>query len=190
MIRLRHINYLDVEETNELILINSHDGSSSYRLMPGVFRFVCANGLMTGDVFNDIRVHHKGNILDGVIEGACTVLKDFEKIDENKEQMKAVALSEPEKMVLAKSALSLRWDDHVPVSEEQIMHPRRKADLGDDLWTTFNVVQENIIQGGMRGITKKNKRSRVRAVSGINSNTAINKGLWILADEMRKLKEA
>src|SRR4051812_17817513 len=29
----------------EIVLVNAHDGTSSYRLMAGVFRLVCGNGL-------------------------------------------------------------------------------------------------------------------------------------------------
>ena len=32
----------------ELVLVNSHDGLSSYRLMAGLFRVVCSNGMIVG----------------------------------------------------------------------------------------------------------------------------------------------
>ena len=67
-----------VPEANEIILINSHDGASSYQMLAGVFRFVCCNGLVCGTVANDIRIPHKGNVQDEVIEGAFRVLDDFE----------------------------------------------------------------------------------------------------------------
>ena len=81
MIRMRHARGRQVQtkpEANEIILINSHDGASSYQMLAGVFRFVCCNGLVVGDVSNDIRIPHKGNIQDDVIEGAFRVLDDFE----------------------------------------------------------------------------------------------------------------
>ena len=57
MIRLRLAAQADVRtEANEIILINSHDGASSYQMLSGVFRFVCCNGLVVGDVANDIRI--------------------------------------------------------------------------------------------------------------------------------------
>src|SRR6266705_1717127 len=33
----------------ELVLINSMDGSSAYKLMAGIFRLVCSNGLVVAD---------------------------------------------------------------------------------------------------------------------------------------------
>lgn len=59
MVRLRHGRQGSVlPEANEIILINSHDGASSYQMLAGVFRFVCCNGLVVGQITNDIRIPH------------------------------------------------------------------------------------------------------------------------------------
>ena len=66
MLRLRHVsaegNQITKAEANEIILINSHDGASSYQLLCGVVRYACCNGLVVGSVTNDIRIAHKGNV--------------------------------------------------------------------------------------------------------------------------------
>ena len=78
MIRMRHAGQVEAKpEANEIILINSHDGASSHQMLAGVFRFVCCNGLVVGTVSNDIRIPHKGNIQDDVIEGAFRLLDEF-----------------------------------------------------------------------------------------------------------------
>lgn len=41
MLRLRRENQITGSEVPEIILLNSHDGSSSYQMLPGIFRFVC-----------------------------------------------------------------------------------------------------------------------------------------------------
>ncbi|WP_141040469.1 DUF932 domain-containing protein, partial [Escherichia coli] len=53
MIRLRHAGQINGTEAKEIILLNSHDGSSSYQMLAGVFRFVCHNGLVCGDTVAD-----------------------------------------------------------------------------------------------------------------------------------------
>src|SRR5471032_3380781 len=99
MIRMRHAGQLRSRpEANEIILINSHDGASSYQMLAGVFRFVCCNGLVVGTVANDIRIPHKGNVQNDVIEGAFRVLDDFEVIDAHTDAMKALQLQPPEEM--------------------------------------------------------------------------------------------
>ncbi len=94
MIRMRHAGHVSTKpEANEIILINSHDGASSYQMLAGVFRFVCCNGLVVGNVSNDIRIPHKGNIQGEVIEGAFRVLEDFEAVDASTESMKVACLT-------------------------------------------------------------------------------------------------
>ncbi len=61
--------HINGQEVPEIILLNSHDGSSSYQMIPGIFRFVCTNGTVCGNNFGEIRVPHKGDIVGQVIEG-------------------------------------------------------------------------------------------------------------------------
>ncbi|WP_425459845.1 DUF932 domain-containing protein, partial [Escherichia coli] len=77
MVRLRREGANKGTEVPEIILLNSHDGSSSYQMIPGMFRFVCTNGLVCGTSFGEIRVPHKGDIVGRVIEGAYEVLGIF-----------------------------------------------------------------------------------------------------------------
>jgi hypothetical protein len=71
---------------------HSHDGASGCQMLAGVFRFVCCNGLVVGDVVDDIRIQHKGNIQGEVIEGAFRVLDEFEAVRQHTEAMKALQL--------------------------------------------------------------------------------------------------
>jgi hypothetical protein len=192
MIRLRHANQIEGTEANEIILLNSHDGSSSYQMLSGVFRFVCQNGMVCGETHSDIRVPHKGNIVDNVIEGACRVLDDFEKIESQMDSMKSVALDPAEQEIFARSALMLKYDEQTPspVTEEQVLRARRTADASDDLWSTFNRLQENMIRGGLRGRAASGRAISTRPVQGIDQNVKLNRALWSLSEAMLKLKGA
>ena len=91
MIRMRYARQVQTRpEANEIILINSHDGASSYQMLAGMFRFVCCNGLVVGQTAHDIRIPHKGHIEHDVIEGAYRVLEDFAAVNESTAQMKAI----------------------------------------------------------------------------------------------------
>ena len=114
MIRMRHAGQVQTRpEANEIILINSHDGASSYQMLAGMFRFVCCNGLVVGEVVDDIRIPHKGNIQGEVIEGAFRVLDEFEAVGEHTEAMKALQLQPPEEIAFATAALALRFGERV-----------------------------------------------------------------------------
>ena len=52
----------------------------------------------------------------------------------------------------------------------------------------MNRVQENMIKGGLSGKSKSGKRTRTRAVNGIDGDVKLNRALWSLSEEMIKLK--
>lgn len=190
MLRLRHATQISGPEANEIILLNSHDGTSSYQMLAGRFRFVCSNGMVCGETDHDIRVSHRGNIIDNVIEGAYTVLDTFEYVNDERDEMASISLSQGEQRVFADAALELKWDEEhpAPIAARQLLTTRRLEDAPVDLWTTLNVVQENVIRGGLSGRTTRGQRTRTRAVTGIDSNVKLNRAMWKLAEGMRALK--
>ena len=195
MIRMRHAGQVTTRpEANEIILINSHDGASSYQMLAGQFRFICCNGLVVGDVSNDIRIPHKGRIQDEVIEGAFRVLDDFEAVDASADGMKALTLHPEEQRAFATAALALRYGERgegeppAPVTAEQLIEARRPEDMNASLWTTFQKVQENALKGGQPGRGAKGRRLHTRPVGSIDRSVSLNRALWVLAEEMRKLK--
>ncbi len=191
MIRLRHASQINGTEANEIILLNSHDGSSSYQMLAGMFRFVCSNGLVCGDTVADVRVPHKGDVAGQVIEGAYHVLDGFERVKEHRDAMRAITLDEGEAEVLARAALALKYDDPnkpAPITESQVLMPRRFDDRRPDLWMTFNRLQENLTKGGLPGRSANGRRQQTRPVQGIDSDVRLNRALWLLAEGMRQLK--
>ncbi|MDN4571678.1 hypothetical protein DBB29_00035 [Pandoraea cepalis] len=191
LIRFRHATQMDAPEWPELLLMNSHDGTSSYKMMTGMFRLVCSNGMVCGRSLGEIAVPHKGNVLDKVRDGANEILDGFGLITEVKDSMRTLPLNEGERLAFARAALALRYDEKVspaPITETQILRPRRSSDTGTDMWTTFNVLQENITRGGISGRNATGKRTTTRAITGLDSNVGVNRGLWVLAEEMKKLK--
>ena len=195
MIRMRHAGQVTARpEANEIILINSHDGASSYQMLAGVLRFVCCNGLVVGDIAHDIRIPHKGDVRDEVIEGAFRVLDDFERVDASIAEMKAVSLDAGEEHALATAALALRYGEGddvratAPITAEQLTEARRSDDVGASLWLVTNRLQENLQRGGQPGRSTQGRRIRTRAVKSIDRSVSLNRALWVLAEEMRRLK--
>lgn len=193
MLRLRHLSQAENAsqvgrgEFNEIILINSHDGTSAYRLIQGLFRLVCSNGMVAGNVTSDIRIAHKGDISDLVVKSAYDALNQFRLVNEHRDSMTAVKMTEARRQAFAEEALKLKFGDSSPITANQLLTPRRQEDYSDDLWTTFNVVQENIIKGGIHGRTSNGRNTTTRAVNGIGKDLRLNRDLWELA-ETYKLK--
>ncbi len=201
MLRFRHRNDLVKtavvgETVNELVLVNSHDGTSSYQLTAGVFRFVCSNGMVVpANLVGDVKVPHRGNILDNVIEGSYRILDDMDEVGRSMDMLRATTLTLPEQRLLATSALALRYgrDENQnllsPISADTALTSRRNDDRGDSAWKTFNRLQENLTKGGLRGRLSNGNRTSTREVTGIDSLVGLNKELWTLAQAMAELKQ-
>ena len=71
---------------------------------------------------------------------------------------------------------------------DQLTEARRVEDTGRSLWLAMNRVQSNIMQGGQPGRTARGRRMHTRAVGSIDRTVTLNRALWVLAEEMRKLK--
>ncbi|HOV19500.1 MAG TPA: DUF932 domain-containing protein [Ottowia sp.] len=191
MLRLRHASQTADKEAYEVILLNSHDGTSSYQMMSGLFRFVCKNGMVCGDLVEEVRIPHKGNVADSVVEGAFAVLDGADLVREVRDDMRSLTLNEGEEQAFAHAALQLRYDPETgaaPVTERDILRARRMDDTGDDLWSTFNRVQENMLKGGLNGRARNGRRTTTRAVTGIDQGVKLNRALFVLAQEMKRLK--
>ena len=187
MLRLRREGQITGKQVPEIILLHSHDGSSSYQMLPGLFRFVCQNGLVCGETFGEVRVPHKGNVVEKVIEGAYEVLGIFDRVEDKRDAMQSLLLPPPIQQAFAKAALTYRFgEEHQPVTEAQILTPRRYEDRQDDLWSVFNRCQENLLKGGLPGRTAKGKRSHTRAVKGIDGGVKLNRALWVMAEELQQ----
>jgi Domain of unknown function (DUF932) len=193
MIRFRYGEDISVngEEVKEIILINSHNGACSYQLLAGVYRFCCQNGLVCGEDIADFRVNHAGKIQDRVIASAFEVLDRFPRVNASVNTMKILDLSKEEQKVYAKAALALRYGDIElsPISDDAVLRPRRQADRADDsLWSTFNIVQENVTRGGIRGRNTKRNLVRTRPINGIDANIKFNRALWSLTEKAASFK--
>jgi hypothetical protein len=171
-----------IDAVPELILINSHDATSAYTLRAGLFRPICTNGLVTqiGD-FGLLHVPHRGNVIHNVVDGALQIARRFDDITQVVERMAVRVLTDPQKVEFATAALKVRYpnaDQHVPLTTEQVLLPRRSADYGDTLWLAYNVIQENVVAGGLHGRAASGRASRTRAIRAIREDVRINVGLW------------
>ncbi|MEE9688084.1 MULTISPECIES: DUF932 domain-containing protein [unclassified Enterobacter] len=188
MLRLRRAGQITGHLVPEIILLNSHDGSSSYQMLPGIFRSVCTNSLVCGQSFGEVRVPHRGDVVEKVIEGAYEVLGVFDRVEEKRDAMQSLILPPPAQQALANAALTYRYgEDHQPVTASQILTPRRCEDRQNDLWTTYQRLQENLLKGGLPGRSAKGKRSHTRAVNGIDGDVKLNRALWVMAENMLEL---
>ena len=191
------------EELPMVALTNSHNGLSSFAIDTAFFRLACSNGLlMPTSTLNSARIVHKIGMQDDVIQAARHVVEAFPEQIKQINEMKKITLSSEERFLLAESAANLAFEPEVlelnksvGVSvESRLLQVRRNTDKQPDLWSTFNVIQENVIKGGLRLVSENEQGKRsyrsTRAVNSIDRDTKLNKELMSLAQKFAALKGA
>jgi hypothetical protein len=104
--------------------------------------------------------------------------------------MQSVSLTTEEKIFLAEKAHELRFEGAMAeaFNPRRLLLPRRIGDTGDDLFSVLNVIQENIIRGGLYGIYRTERgsfqRTKSREVKSIDANIRINRELWSSAERL------
>lgn len=168
----------------ELIVLNSHDGSSSYQIRCGLFRVACLNGLVVSmGVFPVWRIMHRGDVVRDVVSAALRISERFEVLAASVERMERTVLDPGQRLQFARQALAVRFPKDLPGAMEpsQLLVPRRPQDVGNDLWRTFNVIQENILGGGLVRRSASNRLTRTRRITAIREDVRLNSALWELA---------
>lgn len=192
LIRFRHKKHLVAtnpkvgDAVPELVFVNAHDGSSKAHFIVGMFRFICTNGLMVGHTIGTMGFRHHGMTVQQEVNGAVFTMAEetLPLVEEQMAAMRQHQLTEKEQAVFAARALALRWPNGTEaVTTEALLHSRRNDDTGNDVWHTFNRVQENLLQGGFVSATRN---ARVRALENVTSVVQVNRSLW---DEAARLVE-
>jgi hypothetical protein len=186
-----------VEGTPQMHLGNSGNGTSALRNLGGLLRRACLNQLYAG-----IRVvggvfHHRGaGLEDRVVAGARDLRKNFDRVISKVDLWRAIELSPEQQLELARAAVSARWPVNGPASVDflgrnSVLEVRRAEDQKNDLWTTFNRVQESMLRGGFNARFRQVGEDgvgvvdrRVRRVTGIAATERINVQLWELAESV------
>lgn len=203
MIRFRPVDFLNIavgDTFPEAVLINAHDGSSRYKLSFGMFRLACSNGLVVADGFVDaINIMHSGSIIDEVISGTKRLLQQAPKVLDVVGKWKNIQLRPQEQLLLAEAAHSIRFPQteedverqrtfHGPIAPAMLLTTRRPEDINPDLWSTFNVIQENATKGFRTRV--HGRRVTARIVGSIDGDVKLNKALWTLSEKMASIKLA
>ena len=176
-----------------IIMTNSHDGLQAFKFSVGIFRLVCSNGLVVADEkFSEFKIRHKGYTFAELRDVVAQAVKDLPNKVEVLNKMRNKILTQDEKQKLALDALLIRagiTPDSDKAKEfeydqetiQDILEPKRKEDKGDDLWKTFNVIQEKITQGEFHAAFKGAKVRKIRKIKSFEKDLQVNKELFKLA---------
>jgi hypothetical protein len=203
LLRIRKLDadssYAVGDTVAEMLLKNANDGTSVYDLFAGLFRIACLNSMVSqvGDI-DSVKVRHTGDVMGKVIEGTFSVVENAKLALAAPAQWSQIKLDRDESLAMAEAARVIRFGDadgnvDSPIRADQMLIAHRREDEHrNNLWTNFNVIQENVIKGGLRGVqfdaNNRRRRMTTRAVNGIDQDVKLNRALWTLANRMAELK--
>jgi hypothetical protein len=163
----------------QLLITNSHDGSSSFMIQIGIFRFICSNGMVVGTVFESVTLRHSGRVLEEIEPAIERIVAQINKLDDALDKMKNRQLNTAEIAKFYDEAVKFRYGDKVQGNDVEILS-RRTADDANDLFTVYNRAQEALVRGS-RVVGSNGRFRQRRAITNINKDKAINEKLFDLA---------
>jgi len=186
MVRLRHqdVKPVDLGDTfPEIVITNGHNRTTPLSFMLGFFRLVCLNGMVTGDVFDGIgRIRHTHS------NPFAEVLKRINEINEYATKKVQTIKLMSETILTSTEQDNFAFDAANLTPERTYEEPRllntvnRNADIGDNLWHTFNRVQENLVKGHAYILDSNGNRRKTKRLTAIDKTIEVNRKLWKLAE--------
>ena len=193
LVRFRHFDDLlnPRENAVELLLFNSHDRSTTFSISMGIYRFICSNGLVIADsIFESYKIKHIGDRFEDVQNAINNITSYKPIIKEKIDTFESIMLTQAERDSFARSSIPLRFDKHLQVNYKDLLVAHREEDVKNDLYTTLNVIQENLLRGKISGVNKETgRRFTSREITSISKDIDVNKGLWDIAERIASIKE-
>jgi hypothetical protein len=189
---------IDDENQLQLLATNSYDGLSSLKFNMGVFRSVCANGLVVGDSLSEHRIRHIGNgFYENVHFTLNKIIHDAPMFADQVGQMRKKELSDSQIIRFAEEGALKRLESIEGLNQvtlRTVLQPKkyRREDQQNDLWTIFNKIQESCIRGGIKYKSEVKdefgritlKKRTTSETKGIDTKMKINKDLWNIANKI------
>ncbi len=92
------------DERIDLLLYNSHDRGCSFKLMAGIWRFVCSNGLVVGDEYANFSHRHIGFNPDDFMASAVEIAGAAGNIASRMDELKQIELIPEAQNIFARAA--------------------------------------------------------------------------------------
>jgi hypothetical protein len=173
----------------QIVIINSHDGSTLFKMMAGLFRMICSNGLIVSEnEFGAIATRHSSLAPELISNGIKEIMDVVPQITARSEEMNTLVLSRIDQLNLSSNVIEQIWTDSKvrPFDPEQLIEVRRYEDKAPTLWNTYNTIQENLMKGGLIGTTSSNKKRKMKGITNIDKSVKLNQILWDEATQFLK----
>src|ERR1700722_2404306 len=176
----------------DIIYDSKHMGRGCDRILLGVYRMICTNGLFVGMNFFKFDVRHNGNTYDSLHLGIDAALKMKHQLSQVIANMQGIELNPIQQGAMALEACRLLVPEHGVDVHHRLLVANRVEDRKNDLWTTYNVIQENAMQGRLtyrlpkieNEVTTLRQMSARKIKPNSGKDAGFNQGLFDIAEKM------
>ena len=191
MVRMRHQSLIDndVAYAPELVLLDSHDGSSRLKLYLGFITMACMNGMICGDMlYSQSFLHVAPDLMAQVMLEVDDIGTHINRLTQHVDAMRSYQTNIGERIKIADVGVLARFGDDrsgsfVADMRDRMLVARRSEDNNDSLFSVVGRVQENALRGGM-SYNSNNTVRRLASIRDVRRNVSINQRLWQAADEL------
>ncbi len=169
----------------ELVIMNSHNGRSTIRAYAGIFRLVCSNGMVVADrSFGALKLRHFGekNSYSNFSQLLAALAKGMSVLDGRLTAMRDQMMTPHQQNQLAKHLMALRgvpdWLEAKDVLEARRVDDEREENGNRSVWTTFNVLQENLTNASIHGVIEGRRNASIRPLTGARAHILQNEKIW------------
>tara|TARA_R110002012_G_scaffold44622_4_gene119406 strand:+ start:1205 stop:1873 length:669 start_codon:yes stop_codon:yes gene_type:complete len=188
MIRYRSEMFSSGKEFPEIVMINSHDGSSSFQLKSGLFRLVCSNGMIVqSKSYGSLSIRHNSKVADDACE-MIDILADFASHVQDTMRIpltwRRIMVEYEKRLEFYRKAAQLRSKNMTELEMWGFEQAKRTEDQSNDLWTVYNRTQEYLVNGGYQASSANGRQTTARPINSIDGLDRINTKLYQLAEEV------
>jgi hypothetical protein len=155
------------EALASITLSNSTTGNSPLNMDLGAFRLVCSNGAVRFDRAAESKIKHTEINYRQLPQLVANMNNKALILADTINEMKHIHLNTEDIKKFAFDAARLRFDSLEGVNLDDVFAVRRVEDEGNDLWTVFNRIQENLTAD----------------IRNFNQDIKLNQQLFSLADQ-------
>jgi hypothetical protein len=201
------------EEIPEILLVNSHDRTSSFKFHIGIHRVVCSNGMVVAcQALRDLKLRHMNHDFEGVKQLVIRMTDELPGILNQIDCFKQIYMSRENQINFAYKALAARYPEYqdiignplietigIDVDMDDFITHLREKDKEPTLWNILNITQEKLTKGGFYKSSEKSRAlaqkrlergeknavqiRAVRPISNIGKYVDMNKDLWQVAED-------
>lgn len=169
----REMGFLDSTGSDNfasVALFNSHDGKSALKLVAGFLRLICSNGMVSGTATDHISIRHTQRGYELMPNLVAQLPEKIAAFHETIRRLRDYNLTPGQIGELARLVHDTVKLTRPIENAIDLLHLRRGEDTATDAYTVANVIQENIIKGGM---VSANSNRRLRGIVAINRQSEL-----------------